>query len=56
MGDVAPVRRVKHINLGQVKRAQGRAKKIWMEVLRQDIEIKGLSEDILFDRNEWRTL
>ena len=29
----APVRRVKHINLGQVKRAQGRPKKIWMEVI-----------------------
>ena len=50
----APVRRVKHINLGQVKRAQGRPKKI--EVIRQDMEAKGLSEDILLDRNEWRKL
>ena len=52
----APVRRVEHINLGQVKRAQGRPKKTWMEVIRQDIEAKGLSEDILLDRNEWRKL
>ena len=49
----APVRRVERINLGQVKRAQGRLKKIWMEVIRQDIEAKGLSEGILLDRNDW---
>jgi len=27
-----------------------------MEVIRQDIEAKGLSEGILLDRNEWRKL
>ena len=27
-----------------------------MEVIRQDIEVKGLSEGILLDRNEWRKL
>ena len=48
----APIRRVEHINLGQVKRAQGRPKKTWMEVIRQDIEVKGPSEGILLDRNE----
>jgi len=52
----APVRRVERIKLGQVKRAQGRPKKIWMEVIRQDMEAKGLSEGILLDRNEWRKL
>ena len=52
----APVRRAQRINLGQVKRAQGRPKKTWMEVIRQDIEAKGLSEGILLDRNEWRKL
>ena len=51
-----PVRRAECIKLGQVKRAQGRPKKIWMEVIRQDIEAKGLSEDILLNRNELRTL
>ena len=51
----APVRRVE-LKLGQVKRAQGRPKKTWMEVIRQDIEAKGLSEGILLDRNEWRKL
>ena len=50
------VRRVERINLGQVKRAQGRPKKTWMEVIRQDIEAKCLSEGILLDRNEWRKL
>ena len=52
----APVRRIKHINLGQVKRVQGRPKKIWMEVIRQDIEAYGLSEGILLDCNKWRKL
>ena len=52
----ASVRRVECINLGQVKRAQGRPKKTWMEVIRQDIEAKGLGEGILLDRNEWRKL
>ena len=51
-----PIRRVECIKLGQVKRAQGRRKKTWMEVIRQDIEAKGLSEGILLDRNEWRKL
>ena len=51
-----PVRRVERIKLRQVKRAQGRPKKTWMEVIRQDIEAKGLSEGILLDRNEWRKL
>ena len=52
----ASVRRVERINLGQVKRTQGRPTKIWMEIIRQDIEAKGLSEGILLDRNEWRKL
>ena len=52
----APVRRAECINLGKVKRAQGRPKKTWMEVIRQDTEAKGLSEGILLDRNEWRKL
>ena len=52
----APVRRVEHIKLEQVKRAQGRPKKTWMEVIRQDKKAKGLSEGILLDRNEWRKL
>ena len=51
-----PVRKVERINLGQVKRAQRRLKKTWMEIIRQDIEAKGLSEGILLDRNEWRKL
>ena len=51
-----PVQRVERIKLEQVKRAQGRPKKTWMEVVRQDIEAKGLSEGILLARNEWRKL
>ena len=52
----ALVRRVERIKLGQVKRAHERPKKTWMEVIRQDIKAKGLSEGILLDRNEWRKL
>jgi len=52
----APVQRVERINLGQVKRAQERPKKTWIEVIRQDMEAKGISEGILLDRNEWRKL
>ena len=56
VGSCATIRRVEHINLRQVKRAQGRPKKTWMEVIRQDMEAKGLSEGILLDKNEWRKL
>jgi len=52
----ALVRRVERLKLGQVKRAQGRSKKTWMEVIRQDIEAIGLNEGTLLDRNEWRKL
>ena len=52
----ASVQRVKHINLEQIKRAQGRLKKTWMEVIRRDIQAKGLNEGILLSRNEWRKL
>jgi len=44
---------MERINLRQVKRAQGRPKKTWMEVIRQDIEAKDLSEGILLDRNNY---
>ena len=48
-------RRVERIKLGQIKRVR-RPEKTWMEVIRQDIEAKGLNEGILLDRNEWRKL
>jgi len=47
-----PLRRVELINSGKVKRAKGRPKKIWMKVIRQDIEAKGLNDDIQLDMNE----
>ena len=43
---------IRTLSLGQVKRAQGSPKKIWMEVIRQDIEAKCHNEGILLDRNE----
>ena len=38
----APIPLIERINLGQIKRAQGRLKKIWMEVIRQDMRLKVL--------------
>ena len=52
----APIQQVYLINSGQVKREKRRPKKIWMEVIRQDIEAKGINEGILLDKNEWRKL
>ena len=52
----ASVQRVECIKVGQVKRVQGRPKKTWMEVIRQDIKAKGLNKGILLDRDEWRML
>jgi len=48
----ASVQRVECIKLGQVKRAQERLKKTWMEEIRQDIEAKDLNKGIVLDRNE----
>ena len=42
----ASIRRVERINLEQIKKAQGRPNKTWIDVIRQDIEAKDLSEDI----------
>ena len=51
----ASVLRVEPIKLGQVKRAQERPKKTWMEVIRQDKEARSLNEGgILLDMNESR--
>ena len=41
---------------GNTKRDKRRPMKVWMEVIRQDIEAKGLNEGILLDRNGWRKL
>ena len=50
----APVRRCEKINLLQYKRGRGRPKMSWNEVIRSDMKIKGVTEDMTQDRNLWR--
>ena len=50
----APVRRCKVLYLGEVRRGRGRPKKSWKEVIRQDLELLDLSEDMAHDRALWR--
>lgn len=42
------------LNLAQVKRAKGWPEKTWIEVILKDMNARGLNEDILLDRKEWR--
>ncbi|VFQ81273.1 unnamed protein product [Cuscuta campestris] len=48
----APVRRCERIT---VIRGRGRPKKNWEEVIRQDLGLLDLTEDMALDRNLWRT-
>jgi len=50
----APVRRCERINLPQGKRGRGRPKKSLDEVIREDLRVVGLSEDVAQDRSRWR--
>jgi len=50
----APVRRCELINLPGGKRGRGRPKKSLNEVIREDLKVVGLSEDLAQDRKLWR--
>ena len=50
----APVRKSELINIAGNARGRGRPKLTWGEVVRQDMSVCGLTEDIAFDRSEWR--
>ena len=50
----APVLRCEALALGDVRRGRGRPKKSWMKVIRQDISLLSLSEDMIMDRDHWR--
>ena len=51
---VAPVRRCEMIVPPGGKRGRGRPKKCLEEVVREDLRVTGLSEDMAQDRRLWR--
>jgi len=50
----APVRRCEMINIPKGKRERGRLKKSLDEVIREDLKVVGLTEDLAQDRKLWR--
>ena len=50
----APVRRCERIDLPGGKRGRGRLKKSLDEVVREDLKVMGLTEDLAQDRRLWR--
>jgi len=50
----APVRRCERINISGGRRGMGRPKKSLGEVIREDLKVTGLSEDMAQDRKLWR--
>ena len=51
----APVRRWEVIDLLQCRRGRGRPQMSWNAVIRSDIKCMGLLEDMVQDRNMWRS-
>ncbi|VFQ82006.1 unnamed protein product [Cuscuta campestris] len=51
----APVRRCERITVIGGSRGRGRPRKNWNEVIRQDLGLLALTEDMALDRNLWRT-
>ena len=50
----APVRRCEKINISEGKIARGRPKKSLDKVIREDLKVVGLTEDMAQDRRLWR--
>ena len=50
----APVRRCEMVNIPEGKRRRGRPKKSLDEVIREDVKVVGLTEDLAQDRRLWR--
>jgi len=50
----APVRRCELINIPEGKRGRARSKKSLDEVIREDLKVVGLTEDLAQDRKLWR--
>jgi len=50
----APLRRCEMIDIPESKRGRGRHKKSLDEVIREDLKVVGLTEDMIQDRRLWR--
>ena len=51
-----PVRRCERANIPRGKRGRSRPKKSLDEVIREDLKVVGLSEDLAQDRRLWRDI
>ena len=51
----APVKRCEKLDLLDHKRSRGKLKKSWSKVIRHDLYILGLVEDMIEDRRLWRS-
>ena len=51
----APVRRCESIEIPGGKRGRGRSKKSLDEMIREDLKVVGLTEDLAQDRRMWRS-
>ena len=50
-----PVKRCEKINLMYCRKKRGRLKMSWNDVIRGDLKFLGLAEDMVQDRNVWRS-
>jgi len=48
------VRRCERINIPEGRRGRGKPKKNLNEVIREDLKVTGLTEDMAHDRKLWR--
>ncbi|XP_070045248.1 uncharacterized protein [Nicotiana tomentosiformis] len=51
----APVRRCERLAMESLRRGRGRPKKYWGEMIRQDMALLQLTEDMTLDRRVWRS-
>ncbi|XP_070036951.1 uncharacterized protein [Nicotiana tomentosiformis] len=51
----APVRRCESLDMESLRRGRGRPKKYWGEVIRQDMALLQLTENMTLDRRVWRS-
>ena len=54
-GTDAPVRRCERLDLDGFRRSRGRSKKYRREVIRQDMGLLQLSEDMTLDKKVWKS-
>ncbi|XP_070004752.1 uncharacterized protein [Nicotiana sylvestris] len=52
----APVRRCERLAMESLRSGRGRLKKYWGEVIRQDMALFQLTEDMTLDRRVWRSM